>query len=191
MRLHLLLGEPRVHQLLGRAVWASSLLFAGLAVIAMGRMLWLNSELGRLADDTKASELALSDTRRSFAASSAKPDGRTVNDGGVEAFQAALEHAAAQRGVIVVEVTVSPDRAPLVSPYGNLSAGGWTQASAKVTLLGDAPSVMDTFRAIQFAPVLFEVASLNLERQDVDSRGTATVSASADVRILRSPGGAS
>lgn len=186
MRHHRLLSDAKFANGLGRATTLIFGLLLLLALVWLGRLAMLNSRLGqaRTAVTNRAAELdQAKQSLRSAGVDykSRKPSSRAA----VSELQSAIESAAAQRACIVSELTASPDAAPYISLYGGGMQAGWVQTTVKVTLIGRSPDVLDTLRSLKSSSLLLEIASLEMQRTDVDSRGDATVAAAVDIKLIR------
>lgn len=186
MKHHRLLSDARFADGLGQATTLTFGLLLLLALVWLGRLAILNSQLGqaRTAVASRAAEL---DEAKKLLGSvnlnyrSRKPSSHAA----VSELQSAIESAAAQRACIVSELTASPDAAPYISLYGAGMQAGWVQTTVKVTLIGRSPDVLDTLRSLKSSSLLLEIASLEMQRTEVDSSGDATVAAAVDIRLIR------
>lgn len=186
MRHHRLLSDPRFANGLGKSTTMIFALLMILALIWLIRLTMINSRLGQTRTVATTRSAELEKTTRSLRESnvgyrSKKPSAKAA----VSELQSAIESAASKRACIVSEITASPDATPYISQYGGGALPGWLQTAVKVTLVGRSPDVLDTLRSLRSSPLLIEVAGLELQRTDVNSRGESTVAATVDIRLIR------
>jgi hypothetical protein len=101
------------------------------------------------------------------------------------AFQEFLEDVASEHNCKVGDLHASPDMQLFLSRYAKTTdEKGWSQVPVSVTIQGATVNVFDTVAELEQCTVPMEIDSLTLTREALDGKGTATIGAQLQLRVL-------
>lgn len=99
-------------------------------------------------------------------------------------FQSELRRSAQAAGCAVKEYSLSPDRQGFVSNYSQRIESDFSVYGVKATLVGTYPQVMASLEGISQRSCIFEIDSLDLNRDAVSDSGIGQINASVAFRLI-------
>ena len=187
----LYMADANTLKVLNRVLTGLVVVSCVLAIWWSGSTIMLRAEQNSLRDQITADKNALAESTRAVLDAKSRTKPLSKDTGNVVArFQVLIEQAAIRNGCTVEEYVVTGEPAPYISRYTNGQAAGWLQVDVRTSISGSTSGIMQALKSMAEAEVLYEYASLDLQRLNNDSAGNATLTAQLDLKLLQKQEGA-